>query len=609
MSNPLQQEAYNFSLKVLTVDKVEESGHSEDYLNPILHRDKTQEHKTVDAIVELSEKISNQGIVASPTRLTKSNRSFRRDRSSTAVMEQELEILQKDIYWENQTQASLEIEIDSSEIPHSTLQVNLWSTKKMSDEPKQKDDNCVIKFIDNSLVAEAFVSMKKLFRDDFFKYQFDQNKVFVTAEKEKVFRENLVQKGLDVGKIDGEVHIVSEPFIQQMICGVRTEAGITKTRLFLQNPSSTLPNSNSKTKLDSFPPEIQAIRDMSASLQDIIYEISTQENKHSASKYSVLNKQAIIKTLELTTHLKSKLGTSFNYQSKLHLFEAQESLISLGKRLLKYIDELSQDLQASSYSLLHEIATRKEFDLSSLGFEKMGDFMKTNANSFKFKNSSDSLRHFKSQVLIAQKYEKFLYETLEVVLNKMADYGMQPQEREFVALFLVIAFFRIPVFRKKLVTAIVESQGSKFKTHSSEFPDKTSNSYFLSHFDWDGEFYEVLNEDKRSEENKEILKNLFERLNAKWEERLGDKELIFLFTSEYFKYIQRQIHTKEMMPWTYLPGYLVVKANFLRSIEEHDFESLPSSLVNAISSLLPDETLFKTVFNIIVFKIQLRFFE
>lgn len=305
--------------------------------------------------------------------------------------------------------------------------------------------------------------------------------------------------------------------------------------------------------------------------------------------------------MELKNHLKKDLGTAFNYQSKSHLLEAQEALVSLAKRLLKYIDQLSQDLHNSCYELLYDIVKRPEFGLNCMGFDNLTESLKSKATTFKLiKHTNENLRHFKSQILVAQKYEKFLYDCLAMVMGKIDDMALSSQETNFVAAYLAIAFFRIPLFRKKLLSSLpIPNQ----KLTMNEY-EKSSNAYFFSHFDWETEFYEVLNEDKRSGENKEFLRGLLDRQLSLWEERFNDNELIFLFTSEYFKYIQRTIHSKEMMPWSFLPGYPSIKALFLQCIEKHDFETLPPSLVEAITSLLPDENLFKTVFNIVIFKIE-----
>lgn len=309
--------------------------------------------------------------------------------------------------------------------------------------------------------------------------------------------------------------------------------------------------------------------------------------------------------MELRAHLQKNLSDSFNYQSKAHLLESQDSLITLSKRIIKFIDQLSQDLQNSCYELLLEIVRRREFSLNCMGFDKLPESLKSKATSVKLKSSQEHLRHFKTQMLVAQKYERFLYNCLAMVLTKMADFSLSPQELKFVSAFLAISFFRIPGFRKNLMTLLPVSRNRvEIKNYDV---GKASNSYFYSHFDWETEFYEILNEDKRSEENKENLKELLDKHFSSWEGKFSDHELIYIFTSEYFNYVQRTIHSKNMMPWPYVPGYAAVKTLFLSCIESHDFITLPQSLVDAITALLSDENLFKTVFNIVIFKIELKF--
>ena len=77
-----------------------------------------------------------------------------------------------------------------------------------------------------------------------------------------------------IGKVSGDLIIESDPFIKQMICGIRTESGFShslgvhKSRLIINK----IPNSSKEIRV--LPAEITEFDNLSKVIHSIIFEIS-----------------------------------------------------------------------------------------------------------------------------------------------------------------------------------------------------------------------------------------------------------------------------------------------------------------------------------------------
>ena len=91
-----------------------------------------------------------------------------------------------------------------------------------------------------------------------------------------------------------------------------------------------------------------------------------------------------------------------------------------------------------------------------------------------------------------------LYKALKLCLHKITYRGLTIEERKFIVTYLVIAYFRIPEFRSKLLECLTdesEIQIDEWKSiHFSLDETEIDGSAMLTLFDWEKEFYEKIPE-------------------------------------------------------------------------------------------------------------------
>ena len=328
-------------------------------------------------------------------------------------------------------------------------------------------------------------------------------------------------------------------------------------------------------------------------------------NQH--NKYDVLCKRLVIKTLELCQILEKSLGLNFNYGSRTELIRSQQILINLKSNLIKFADKMNETVKEYFYKALTVLIVRKEFDIEHFSFDELPNDFKKEAKKANFKSNHNDFKMISSEIKIASKYEKCLYQALKLCLKKIIEGSSGTNEKHFIETFLAKAFFRIPWFRKKIIEllTVLDNKSKRNLTESFVVSSQNNvpNTYFLSHFDWENEFYENLKHDKRSEKNREIINTVVS--DDSWVQILGqDQELIFSFISQYCKYVKRTVQSKESLPWIQLPGYQIIKNIVLQSLNNQEVLLYPISLISASSALLGDESVIKDYFYIMFSKIE-----
>ena len=149
------------------------------------------------------------------------------------------------------------------------------------------------------------------------------------------------------------------------------------------------------------------------------------------------------------------------------------------------------------------VGNRGELELSYLGFnDQFNDFLKSDRqnNSNKPINSKSEFKIFSKKIKIGLIYQKYLYDSLNIVLQKLNQKGASDNERIFVENFCAIAYFKIPEFRVKILSCITKTndidipewRGTEYKLDEN-FENKTKKyNLFISLFDWEQEFYRFL---------------------------------------------------------------------------------------------------------------------
>ncbi len=126
-------------------------------------------------------------------------------------------------------------------------------------------------------------------------------------------------------------------------------------------------------------------------------------------------------------------------------------MIELGLHCLEFAEFVDFDTREYYYTVLCHILKRSELDLGQIGF--------STANQ---QNLQDRLSRdiFKKKVRVAASYQKFQYKALEMGVEKLNMKGVDVYKRSFVEIIISISYFRVPEFREKFLTIILEKSDS-----------------------------------------------------------------------------------------------------------------------------------------------------
>jgi hypothetical protein len=236
------------------------------------------------------------------------------------------------------------------------------------------------------------------------------------------FEEDILFNGNPIGKMNGTLYIKKIPLIRQILCGVHTENGFEISSVFLSN--KYLPGNT-----DTTPSEIKKL------IIDINSILETYNKANFSLKVNIQTTSEFnLKNLYTFRDIKSTLEKSskesclvYNYQFNSNdILKAQEIMLSLGITILNIIESLNNDLRILSFDILTLLYNRGEFDLNAMTF-----------------NNDDP--NIKERTRIAENYLKFLNQSLEFVLERIANGKYSDKEsKSFVEFFLSVAYFKIP---------------------------------------------------------------------------------------------------------------------------------------------------------------------
>ena len=412
--------------------------------------------------------------------------------------------------------------------------------------------------------------------------------------------------GNEIGSCEIDISINKVPLIRQIMCGVLTENGFEINSIHLYD------NILSGNGENTLPKEINDLINTKRNLDNELIKTKDIQSKINQESNNINNLLKDIKRLLNETIEVECLY--YGYSEKKDLLTGQNIMLDIGISLLNIIEKVSKEQRSLIFDILKLINERGEFDLGTLSsswFIEKGD---TGIGQ------DNKIFIFKDDILIKDKiienFFEFNYRCLKYSLEKLNKGKIIEQDiKEFSIYFINIAYFRIPLFRNKLLQIISTGVNEKFeeiinktimgKKNSSHenknIEDLLESDPINNLLLWENLFYDKLKSsleenNKSSKIENEIndklkkLKDFIEndKNEEKWEEPFLQRGNIFFgLIEKLVNYIISKSESTNEVNWLNIPGFYL----FLNALT-HEIHNRP---VNSYPKVFKD--LFKLFIN------------
>ena len=398
--------------------------------------------------------------------------------------------------------------------------------------------------------------------------------------------------GNEIGSSKIDIVINKVPLIRQIMCGVLTENGfeINSIHLYdnilLGNNENTLPQEitnlmNTKRNLDN---ELMKAKDLQSKI-----------NEDSSKIFNLLSD--IRKLLKETV----EVGILYyGYSNRKDLLTAENIMLDIGISLINILEKVNKDNRSIIFDILKLINERGEFDLGTLStiwFEEKGSL------------GNDKIYYFKYDILIKDKivenFFEFNYKCLKYSLEKLTKGKLLEVDiKDFIIFFLNRAYFRIPLFRNKLLQIISIGVSEKFENIIiSNIKGKPKSNHEYKNIEdlleidpinnlllWDNLFYDRLKTSlEENNKNQKIENEIIDKLkkiqylmeNSKdndknWEEPFLQRGIIFFgLIEKLVNYINTKSESNNEINWLNIPGFILLLNAITHEIHERPVNSYP----------------------------------
>ena len=405
----------------------------------------------------------------------------------------------------------------------------------------------------------------------------------------------LYYDGNEIGSCQIDISINNMASIRQIMCGVLTENGFEINSIHLYD------NVLSEKEESTLPKEITKLINTKRSLDNELIKTKDIQPKINQDSFKIN---------ELLKELKKTLNETieadylyYGYLDKKDLITGQNIMLDIGISLMKIIDKVNKEHRSLIFDILKLLNERGEFDLGTLS-----------THWFVEKNNIDNNKifTFKDSILLKDKiienFFEFNYKCLEFSLAKINKGKIIEQEiKEFCIYYINIAYFRIPLFRNKLLILISSGVNEKFeeimnrKIKGKKANHENVNIQDLLEIDpinnlllWENLFYDKLKssleENNKSERiENEIndkfakIKNLIENNTVQeenWSEVFLHKGNIFFgLIIRLANYIIKKSESNDVN-WLNIPGFVILLNALIHEIYIRPANSYPQILKN-----------------------------
>ena len=259
--------------------------------------------------------------------------------------------------------------------------------------------------------------------------------------------------GNEIGSCQIDISINSLPSIRQIMCGVLTENGFEINGIHLYD--NILSGKNDEITL---PEEIT----------DLILIKQNLDNELLNSKENSKNINSLLKEIQKKLSKEIEEGCLYyGYSEKTDLFKAQNIMLDIGNTVFNIVDKVDKEKRKIIFEILRLINERGEFDLGTLSTDWFQEKKNSEKNLLR-ENNNKKIFMFNNEILLKDKiienFFEFNYRCLNYSLEELNKGKMiEKEDKEFSLYYINIAYFRIPLFRNKLMEIISTNVEEKFE--------------------------------------------------------------------------------------------------------------------------------------------------
>ncbi|KAM3134242.1 hypothetical protein pb186bvf_013662 [Paramecium bursaria] len=476
---------------------------------------------------------------------------------------------------------SMIVDLPLNELYNSAIQICIWSVSKFQDKEMKRcqtirqrninrHDSEYLEIQDHHLVGETYVSLAHL--DAALDIEIGGSRYIQLKCESKT----LWHHGVESGTISYQINLKTPPFLQQTTFGVQSENGIHQIINVVGQIEQV-----SVIELKQLNEEF---RKLSTTVFKIEHKKIDVRSKLTARQDAAQQLQRLEELLNLSHSQDLKI---FHYKSQQDLIKAQQLFIQISEHLIEYSNTMETIDTERYYRCLNQVLLRGELTLAQMGF---------------FTEIPRKVYNQKIQVCL--NYHQFLINTLKIVLHKIIQKDPTKGQKEFITRFLVLSYFRLPLFRVKFLELIVKSDDDPLlsETRGTEFileedPSNIDKQTKLNFniFDWQNHFHTYIQGEQKAIQNQSILNNILDDMG--WKENIQHRSSNFsFFVEEWAVYVRTILQTKQI-PWQDIPGYRTLTKAFMCELKLQ--EQITDAMSNALKSLLQNQNLLNIVVHLI----------
>ena len=399
----------------------------------------------------------------------------------------------------------------------------------------------------------------------------------------------LYYDGNEIGSCQIDISINNIASIRQIMCGVLTENGFEINSIHLYD------NVLSGKDENSLPKEITQLINTKRNLDNELIKTKDLQSKINQDSFKI---NELLKELKKTLNETIEVEyLYYGYSDKKDLLTGQNIMLDIGISLLKIIEKVNKDHRSLIFDILKLINERGEFYLGTLS-----------SQWFVEKNNLDNTKvySFKDDILLKNKiienFFDFNYQCLEYSLEKINKGKIIGQEiKDFCIYYINIAYFRIPLFRNKLLELISRGVNEKFEdimNRNLKGKNKTNhenkNIEDLLESDpinnlllWENLFYEKLKSSLEENNRNAKIENEINDKYVKFKNLMDDGKIKDVNWSEVFlkkgniffgliiklvNYIIKKSEASKDINWLNIPGFV-----FLLNALTHEIYIRPTN--------------------------------
>uniref|UniRef100_A0A0G4GQ96 C2 domain-containing protein n=1 Tax=Chromera velia CCMP2878 TaxID=1169474 RepID=A0A0G4GQ96_9ALVE len=222
---------------------------------------------------------------------------------------------------------------------------------------------------------------------------------------------------------------------------------------------------------------------------------------------------------------------------------------------------------------------------------------------------------YHKRMKLCRQYLLLLYRMLYYALDKLSNDAVFEGQKKYLSIFLCIAYFRIPAFRKGLLEGVLNGRERKLAVdewRGTEYHlDEASlirmehwhpSSSLRSVLDWT-HFHNNLLGYFGYKSLQTALEDLPIPKSDNWRERLCKRSTAFFsFLEHWAKHVYQVVPNKEALRWHHIPGYAHLLKGMLIEMKQRDVTRYPDSLLNCTGAMLANEKLLSVFIKILFLK-------